>query len=443
MLNDGTGKRPWVFVAHVDGLFSRIHRVTGPLLIAFLIAVPWITIEGRALFRIDLPHRELHLLGSLFTATDTKLLLVLGLSAAVGLGVFTALVGRVWCGYLCPQTVFLEEWVRQIEEMIEGNRGARRRLDEAPWGASKVLRKSLKWFIFLLHSVVLGMTLVSYFGDARELWLGEAGSVAYTFVAALSLLFYLDFVWFREQFCNYLCPYARIQSVLTDQNTWTVGYDAKRGEPRHLKGVSELPFGDCIDCNLCVNVCPQGIDIRNGFQLECITCGHCIDACTSVMEKQDLPSLINYTTEARLNGAPPERRIRPWIYSAILVALLGIFVTLVLTHELIDGSVTRQPGPMFIEMDGGLIRNSFQAHIENRSNVPRTFHLSVEGLNSADVMTAAEDLVVPAGGEVIVPVFVTLDRKDAPQRTTKFHFVLVSGEDVIRRNGTFKSPGSP
>ncbi len=441
MIGDGHGKRPWVYYDSGTGFFRTLHRYSGAILLAVFLVTPWVRIAGHPVFRVELADRRLFVLGQMFTALDTRYLLLVLLLAALGLGLFTAVLGRVWCGYACPQTVFLEEIIRRVETWIEGSRGARRKLDAGPWTRQKVIKKTSKWAIFALVTVVLTFSFLSYFTDATTLWLGQATAGTYAVGAVLGGLLFFDLAWFREQFCNYLCPYARIQSVLTDANTWTVGYDPRRGEPRLGKpGVAKVDVmkrGGCIDCNRCVTACPQGIDIRNGFQLECITCGHCIDACTDVMSKRNLPSLVQYTTEARLSiDAPKTSRLRPILYATVIAVLALATAVSLLARDSFDARVTRTRGVDPELQSDGRIRNMYDGHIWNNSTEARSFALSVQNLGEdVEVTVPFNPLTIPPGADLPFPVIVIASPDAERAHTLPIHFVIEesqTGESIVR-----------
>ncbi len=455
MLNDGTGRRPRLYPTRISGSFEKVHVASGWLLLAILFVTPWIPIGGHPMVHIDLPERRFYVLGMTLSALDTPIIWLSLLIGALLLGLVTSLLGRVWCGYACPQTVFLHEIVHKLEAWIEGNRGARRRLDDAPWTSTKIAKKSLKWSLFALVSGAIALTGVSYFAPAGEVWTGASSSTVYSFAAAGAALLFADLAWFREQFCNYLCPYARIQSVLQDPHTVSVGYDVGRGEPRRgtvragsLGGPIDLSGnaprvlgkGECVDCGLCVAVCPQGIDIRHGFQLECISCARCVDACTSVMQRRNLPSLIHYTTEARLQGLPAAgRRVRPFIYAG-MIAVLGIaLAALVHDHAHVDATVTRMPGDLFTILPDGSTQNQFRAHVLNYSDTPQAYRVSVRGLEGAEVVSPSSSVPVPPGKELDLPVFVIMPPGSPKTRTTGFEIVISSGSDEVARPATFKT----
>ncbi len=450
MMGSVARAREYVYAASVRGTWQKVHRVSGVLLQIILFATPWLIIGGHPAILIDLPHRRLFLFGQIFGATDTIFLVILGLFLAFSLFFLTALFGRLWCGYLCPQTVFLEEWVRRIEIWIEGERGQRKARDQAPLSFDKAWRKAAKWSAFLALAFVVSMTLVSYFAPARELWTGAAGSVSYGFVLAFTGVLYWDFAWFREQLCNFLCPYARFQGALTDDHSLVIAYDDKRGEPRMNKG-----GGACIDCNKCVVVCPAGIDIRDGYQLECIACARCIDACESVMAKRHtLPSLVQYTTQARTEGRETRfLRGRTFVYAGLLSTLVLAFGLLVRSHTTIDASVARAPGTTFtVDEDGG-VRNTFLLRVMNNhpdlDGQPDAFHVTVNGLPEAEV--TVEDLHLDEMESATVPLVVRVPRPELLDRTVPIQVHITSPSDEVHIETTFKTadpmggaaPGGP
>ena len=227
-----SGTREWVYPQSIRGRFTTLRRWAFLALHLILFLTPWITVGGHPLLLVDIPARQVFFVGAIYTASDTFFLLLILLFLAFALFFFTSLWGRIWCGYACPQTVFLETWIRPLEIWVEGDRTQRKRRDKGGWTVDRVWRKGAKWAAFLAVSLLLATAIVSYFVPARELWTGRAGQLAYTFVGVFTFLWYLDFTWFREQFCNFLCPYARFQSALTDDETLLVGYDPARGEPR-------------------------------------------------------------------------------------------------------------------------------------------------------------------------------------------------------------------
>jgi len=437
--------REKVYYGWSTGKFRRLHQWSGPPLIAFFLAIPWLTLGGERFLRIDILARRLDLMGFTFGATDTRFILVIALTLALSLGLLAAVAGRIWCGWLCPQTVFLEGIIRPIERWIEGERGERMRRDRAPLTTSTVLMKTLKNGIFALTSLVLALTFVSVFGEPVALWTGKASVTAYAFVAGFTLIVAVDLIWFRELFCNNLCPYARIQSVLMDEHSWVIAYDRSRGEPRLVRKSDNarevIDRGGCIDCNRCVTVCPQAIDIRNGLQIECIGCGHCIDACTEVLGRHGHPTLISYTTEAVSKGETPHTlRARPVAYAVMIAIVLGLGLTALISRGAIDARFTpgRHTEPSLAQ--DGREQNHFDVHLWNHSRTQQTFRLSIDDWDDATIAVPATRLVVPAGEHSVVPLFVLVPPEAPHPRVHTFTFVAEAGDTVVRREANFIRP---
>jgi cytochrome c oxidase accessory protein FixG len=437
-----SGTREWVYPQSVKGRFTTLRRWTFLGLHLILFITPWIKIGGRPAVLIDIPARQVSFFGSIFTASDTFFLLLILLFAAFALFFFTSLWGRIWCGYACPQTVFLETWIRPLEIWIEGDRTQRKRRDEQGFSFDKAWRKVVKWGAFLAVSLLLATAMVSFFVPARELWTAQSGQVAYSFVAVLTFLWYLDFTWFREQFCNFLCPYARFQSALTDDETLLIGYDPARGEPRG-KGKETAAAGRCIECSKCVVVCPQGIDIRDGFQLECIQCARCIDACESVMVKLGHRTLVEYTSLAEQEGRRV-RRLRPRtvVYGGLLAALLVFGFTLASVRVPFEATVNRVPGSLFTLDPDGFVRNTFLLQVTNNDPGEESveFQVFVDGIPSAEVTAPVFEL---ASSEArTLPLVVRVPQDEGLGRTTDIQVRVVSSGGEIIVPTTFKTGGT-
>jgi cytochrome c oxidase accessory protein FixG len=434
-----SGSRKWVYPLDIAGRFSGYHRWSSAFLFLFLAVVPWLRHDGRPLFLADVPSRRLYFLGSIFTASDGVLIMLLALTAAFTLFLFTAVFGRLWCGYACPQSVLQINFVLPVEQWLEGPRSRRMQRDKEGWTFDNGWRRVAKWSIYLLVGWLLSMSFMGFFVPAETVWTFQASGTSYAIVAFFTFVWFWDFAWYREQVCNYICPYARFQGALTDDESLVISYDEPRGEPR---GKAARERGGCIDCNKCVAVCPQGIDIRDGFQLECIACGRCVDACESVMPKIGFPTLVRYSTYKEDKGGQ-RRWLRPRtvIYSALITGLSLAIVIGIGTHAALEVQVDRAPGSLFIEDDDGYVRNTYLIHMTDRTTREgtRTYAVAVEGL-PPESQVRTQPVQLGANAHASVPVIVRVPRASAGH--TLPITVTVHGEDIhIANETTFKGPG--
>jgi cytochrome c oxidase accessory protein FixG len=371
------GSRRWLRPTLSRGRFLTARRWTAYGLIALFVAIPFLRINGRPAILLDVANREFSLFGATFFPTDTVLLSLLLLGACVSVFLVTALYGRIWCGWACPQTVYLEFVFRPIERLFDGRPTRWGEPSRPPNG----FRTALKCAAFLFIAFLLANLFLSYFVgvDALQRWMGSSPfehPAPFLVMAATTALMMFDFGYFREQTCILACPYGRLQSVLFDRQTRIIAYDARRGEPR---GKSQSGgAGDCVDCGMCVITCPTGIDIRNGLQLECIGCAQCIDACDRVMERIHRPAgLIRYGSQTEMSGQPRARRARIVAYYGILTLIVSAFVFVLVTKRSADVTLTRGLGMPFTELADGEISNSIVVKITNRTDTPVEYRLEL------------------------------------------------------------------
>jgi cytochrome c oxidase accessory protein FixG len=410
-------RREKIFTRSIEGRFQRIRMLSGwPLLIGYF-AVPWLQWGERQAVLFDLPARQFHVLGVTFWPQDFVLLGALLIIAAFALFTFTSVVGRIWCGYTCPQTVWTAIYM-WMEQFAEGPRHVRIRLDQAPWNFEKIRKRGLKHGLWLGWAFFTGFTFVGYFTPIREL-IGdvvhfELSAWPTFWIAFFTAATYVNAGWLREQVCIYMCPYARFQSAMFDEDTLIVSYDAARGEPRgsRKRGVSAQSLGDCVDCQLCVQVCPTGIDIRDGLQYECIGCAHCVDACDDVMTKVGYaPGLIRYTTSRELAGGT-SRLLRPRVigYASALVIMCGLFVYALLDRSLVGIDVIRGRGELY-QLIGDDVRNDYELKLMNKSQKTMRLQIGVSAAVPVSVLGPTEVDIDP--GEVVnVPISLVTRRRD-------------------------------
>lgn len=410
-----------IYPREIKGRFSNFRRLAVVVLLGLFYIMPWVTWDDRQAVLFDLPARKFYIFGLTLWPQDFIYLALLLIILAVSLFFFTAIAGRVWCGFACPQTVWTEAFI-WIEQRIEGNRGQRMKLDKSPWTADKIFKKTAKQFLWITLALYTGYTFVGYFVDIRDLSVNlatfTAGPWEWFWVLFYGFATYGNAGFMREQVCKYMCPYARFQSSMFDQDTLIVTYDPERGEPRgpRRRGTEPraLGLGDCIDCTMCVQVCPTGIDIRKGLQYECIACAACIDACDSVMDKMEYPrGLIRYSTE---NALEHKRyylwRPRTIVYSVILVAFLaGLVSSLAMTQPVIM-DVMRDRNTLYRDIGRAGIENSYTMRVVNKHNRDHTYRISVSGLDGIMIRTDTE-FSVPAESVHTLPVSVTAPHEEA------------------------------
>ena len=426
---------------------------------ALFYGLPWFSWNGRPLMLFDLVARRFYIGGLVLHPQDVIYLAALLILSAYGLFLFTAVAGRLWCGFACPQTVYTEIFM-WVERRFEGDRQARLKLDAAPWSVNKAWRKGGKQFVWLAIGLWTGFTFVGYFTPIRtlagEVAAGTLGSWEMFWCLFYGLATYGNAGYMREQVCKYMCPYARFQSAMFDKDTLIISYDAARGEPRGSRprgsDARALGQGDCIDCTLCVQVCPTGIDIRKGLQYECIGCAACIDVCDGVMDRVGSPrGLIRYATQnAMKNGwstVQMWRRVarpRVLIYTAVLLLIGGGFVASLALRAPLRADVVRDRGALARLVDDGRIENVYRVQLMNATEAPLRVHIEVQGLAGA-VLSSAADVELPATQARWVAASVQLPPQNARElgagaHPMKFRFTLPDGATALNEKSTFVVP---
>lgn len=477
-LLEGTGEdsgmyaaREKVYPREIKGRFQTMRKLAVFVLLGLYYLLPWFDWGARQAVLFDLPARKFYIFGLVFWPQDFFYLALLLIIAALTLFFFTALAGRLWCGYACPQTVWTEVFI-WMEELAEGNRNQRMKLDKAPWTAEKFRRKTFKHTMWIIFALWTGFTFVGYFTPIDEL-ATKVINFATGPWETFWILFYALATWgnagfLREQVCIYMCPYARFQSAMFDKDTLIIAYDAERGEPRggrrksvpdvatrrnalfsnirveHTKPDPDLPspaeLGECIDCNVCVQVCPTGIDIREGLQYECIACAACIDACDSIMDKMEYPrGLIKYSTQHAIdNNTTHVLRPRTMVYGLILLTIIGLWITGIILREPVAMDVLRDRNALYRVKDSD-VENVYTLKIMNKDSIAHTYTISVTGLPDAEVAFDREQIEIPAGELLNLPVRVETQLDSVRGGGQDIEFVLQSddGTRIIEESRFF------
>jgi cytochrome c oxidase accessory protein FixG len=442
---DSQGKRIWVYPKKPSGRFHNYRVIATIIFLTLFFVGPFVKINGQPLLMINVFERKFVLFGQLFLPQDSVIFSVGLITFFVFIIVFTVVYGRFWCGFACPQTVFMEMVFRKIEYWIEGDRKQQIALNKAPWTTEKILKKGGKRLVFLLISILIAHTTMAYLigieatkeiitqSPAKHM-AGFIGLVAFTGI------FYYVFTVLREQVCTSICPYGRLQGVLMGRNTINIIYDWVRGEPRgrlnkHETSTASLaPKGDCIDCKLCVQVCPTGIDIRNGSQLECVNCTACIDACDDVMIKINKPTgLIKYgSVESIEKRIPFKLSFRAYAYSVVLLLLVGVEAFLLLSRSPIETTVMRVPGQMYQEQANNKISNLYNAQIVNKSNESMEVTLKVEdNEGSIRLIDGKKTIKVPKEGKADVVFFLEMNKVAIKKIKTNLEIEVWQGKNKL------------
>ncbi len=435
------GKQSWIYPKKPGGKLHRRRLWVSWILLALLFSGPFIKIGGQPLLLLNFIERKFVIFGAVFWPQDTHLLIFVLLIFVVFIILFTVVFGRVWCGWACPQTIFMEMVFRKIEYWIEGDANQQRKLTKAPWNKDKIIKKGTKHFVFILIALLIAHTVMAYIigvdqvieivqKSPAENLAGFVGLLAFTGI------FYGVFAYLREQACTLICPYGRLQGVLLDKNSIVVAYDWLRGEPRGKIKKSQTETantGDCVDCTLCVQVCPTGIDIRNGTQMECVNCTACIDACDDVMLKINRPTgLIRFDS---YNGIAEKKKLKvtPRIiaYSAVLVLLIVAFAYLLISRESVEATIMRVPGMTYQEQPDGRISNLYNVQLVNKTfnDIPVSFEL--KGADGEIKIVGENDLMLSGQAKKETTFFILLDKERVKTASSRFTVMVYSNGELI------------
>lgn len=444
---DEKGKRNWIFAKKPRGRFYNYRTMVSWVFFAIFLTLPFIYVNGHPLFLFNIPKAKFIIFGQIFWPQDFFIFGITMITFIVFIILFTAAFGRLFCGWVCPQTVFMEMVFRKIEYLIEGDATQQKILKKQPWNTNKIVRKTSKHLVFFLLAFIIANYFLAYIIGVKDLGKIITEPVSqhaggFISILVFSGIFYSVYAFFREQACTVVCPYGRLQGVLLDKNSMIVAYDHVRGEPRgNAKKMKDAPasFGDCVDCFQCVRVCPTGIDIRNGTQMECIGCTACIDACDDVMKKTGKPfGLIRYASENGITNKQPLRfTLRMKLYTALLCLLVLILTTLLATRKDVDATVMRTPGMLYQERGKDSVSNLYNIKLANKTleRIPLTIRL--ENGNGNIELIGDQHIIVKEEGEGSGAFFIVLPRSGIHERKTSLRLGLYAGSkkiDVVKTN---------
>ncbi|PCJ21333.1 MAG: cytochrome c oxidase accessory protein CcoG [Candidatus Cloacimonadota bacterium] len=443
---DKEGGRKWIYAKAPKGFFTNLRNIVAFLLILILVGVPFLKINGNPLFMFNFPDRIFFIFGIVFWPQDLILLLLLFLSGFISIFLFTSLVGRIWCGWACPQTIFMENVFRKIEYFIEGGPSQQKKLNKSSWSFQKIIRKSFKHITFFSIAFCVGNLLLAWIIGVDKLYIiitdpPSKHTTGLTIMLSFAGFFYFIFSWFREQACVLVCPYARLQSVLLDDDSIVVSYDFNRGEDRKslaTRKKEQSPAGSCIDCNQCVVVCPMGIDIRNGIQLECVNCTACIDACENVMQNVSKEkSLIGYTSLNKLKGKGYNfLRNRTYVYSTILIILLGTFSYFLYKRPILELMANRQRGAVYQILPQNKISNHYIIQLFNKSLHNQNFDIKVLSHKDVQIIMPGSKKEISSADAFKSHAIVIFPKQANPSGKLSIEFAVTINNKVI---DTFKT----
>ncbi|MDB5285029.1 MAG: ccoG [Bacteroidota bacterium] len=446
------GSRNWIFARKPEGRLYNARTIVSIVYLFIFFTLPWIKVNGEPLFMLNFIQRKFILVGVIFWPQDFFVFVIGMLTFLVFIVLFTVVYGRIFCGWVCPQTIFMEMIFRKIEYWIDGNSEKQKALAKSAWNGNKIFRRSAKFIAFFLMSFIIANYFMAYLiGMDHVLQYMKQGIVAHLDVfiplVAFTSVFFFVYWWFREQVCLIVCPYGRLQGVMMDPNSIVVAYDYVRGEPRgKVKKEEPAKLGDCVDCKMCVQVCPTGIDIRYGTQLECINCTACIDACDSVMDHIHRPKgLIRYASENNIaKGERLKMTPRTYAYSAVLVILLTVLGILLFTRKDIQATVMRVQGMLYQEQANDKISNLYNIKLINKTRKDLPVTLKVEdGDLKGEIKTVGNELIVKRESLGDGVFFIMADKQNVRHRKNAIKIGVYSGGRKIEEVKTnFMGPGS-
>lgn len=449
---DESGKRIWVYPKKPKGFFHKWRAILSVFLIALLFLAPHIKIGGQPLVLLGILERKFVIFGQVFWPQDLYIFAFTMILLMVFIILFTVVFGRVFCGWICPQTIFMEFVFRKIEYWIEGDWTHQKKLNKQAWNGEKIFKKVAKHSLFLLISFIIGNTFLAYIIGADGLWEIQTDPLSahlggFIAMVVFSLVFYGVFAFLREQVCTTICPYGRLQGVLLDSDSIIVAYDHVRGESRGRykknEDRDEVGKGDCIDCKQCVHVCPTGIDIRNGTQLECVNCTACIDACDDIMEAVNLPKgLIRYASESNIEGGKKfkfTRRMKS--YTVLLVLLMVIWGLLIGTRTNFQADILKKRGSTYQQLEDGMISNIYELNLINKSNESYEIELKLEDGVDGEVQLTASPLHLGPEEHTKNNFIVRLNSKELQRGQKKLKIIVLGdGEELLKVKTSFVGP---
>jgi len=444
-----TGKRNWIYALQPSGKFYAYRNYLAWACLGIFFILPFIYVRGNPLFLINIIDSKFVLLGKIFWPQDFFILALGMIFFIVFIALFTIIYGRLFCGWVCPQTIFLEFVFRKIEWLIEGSPGRQRALHDTPWTIEKIGKKALKHFLFLTFSFLIAHTFLAYIIGVKEIWHIIKEPISQNIGTLISLivftlLFYGVFAFVREIVCTTICPYGRLQGVLYDKNTMQISYDYDRGEPRgRYKKTEERTTGDCIDCRKCVMVCPTGIDIRDGVQMDCVGCTACIDACDEVMDKVGFKrGLIRYASENQIAEKRPFTfTAKMKAYSVVLFLLMCSMGFMILTRTEVDAHISRVKGQLFQEVDENTLSNLFDAKIINKSLKEIDVELKLEGLQGTIKLVGLPGFQLKAEAVNDFTFFLEIPKSEIKKRSNPITIgVYENGKRVQTIHSNFLGP---